>query len=182
MSRIGKKIRIIPSGVQVDINKNQLIVKGPLGELRCVTHPRVTIAKNGNELTVTVVNPENHKDRALWGTFSSILKNMLDGVSVGFTKQLEISGVGYKAGIKGNVLILEVGYTHPIEVKPLPNTKFTVEKNIITITGADKQQVGELAAQVRATKKTEPYKAKGIKYVDEIVRRKAGKTAAKAAA
>lgn len=182
MSRIGKKIRTIPAGVNVDINKNQLVVKGPLGELCQTIHPRVTVAKNGNELTVSVVNPENNKDRALWGTFSSILKNMLEGVSVGFKKELEISGVGYKATLKGANLILEVGYTHPIEIKPLPGIKFAVEKNIITITGSDKQIVGELAAQVRAVKKVEPYKAKGIKYIDEVVRRKAGKTAAKAAA
>lgn len=182
MSRIGKKIRTIPAGVNVDINKNQLVVKGPLGELHCTIHPRVTIAKNGNELSVSVVSPENNKDRALWGTFSSILQNMLTGVSVGFKKQLDISGVGYKAGLKGDTLVLEVGYTHPVEVKPLPGIKFAVEKNVITITGVDKQLVGELAAQVRAIKKVEPYKAKGIKYIDEVVRRKAGKTAAKAAA
>jgi len=145
-------------------------------------HPRVTVVNQNGEVSVTVVNPENTKDNALWGTFSSILENMLEGVTVGFKKQLEINGVGYKAALKGADLVLEVGFSHPVTLVAPVGVKFEVEKNVITVSGADKQAVGEVAAQVRATKKVEPYKGKGIKYVGEVVRRKAGKTAAKGAA
>lgn len=145
-------------------------------------HPRVTVAINGSEVTVTVINPEAKRDRALWGTFSSIIENMIIGATTGFKRQLEINGVGYKATLKGANLELEVGYNDPITVKPLSGITFTVEKNIITVAGADKQVVGEMAAMIRRVRKPEPYKGKGIKYVEETIRRKAGKTAAKAAA
>jgi large subunit ribosomal protein L6 len=108
---------------------------------------------------------------------------MVQGVTEGFKKQLEINGVGYKATLKGTTLVLEVGFSHPVEIlAPNPTIKFTIEKNIITVEGVDKQVVGEVAAHIRAVKKPEPYKGKGIKYIDEVVRRKAGKSAAKAAA
>ena len=181
MSRIGKKVRVIPAGVTVQQQGNELIVKGPKGELRQKLHPRVTVTTENDQLTVAVVNPSNTKDNALWGTFSSLIKNMIDGVTVGFTKTLEINGVGYKAALKGENLHLEVGFSHPVELVAEKGVKFAVEKNIITVSGTDKQAVGETAARVRATKKVEPYKGKGIKYTDEIVRRKAGKTAAKSA-
>ena len=181
MSRIGKKIRTLPAGVTAEIKGLDLVIKGPKGELRLRIHPRITVAINGSELSVTVANEKIKKDRALWGTFSSIIGNMITGVSVGFKKELEINGVGFKAATKGANLLLEVGYSHPVEVAPIPGVKFSVDKNIITIEGFDKQVVGEMAAQVRAIKKPEPYKGKGIKYIDEVVRRKAGKTAAKAA-
>jgi len=182
MSRIGKKTRTIPSGVTVDIKRNELVIKGPKGELHQKLHPRVTVANSDGVLTVSVVNENDTKDRALWGTFSSLLENMIDGVTKGFQKQLDISGVGYKASLKGNDLVLEVGFSHPVILKPLAGIKFSVEKNIITVDGIDKQAVGEMAAQIRSTKKVEPYKGKGIKYIDEVVHRKAGKTAAKSAA
>jgi len=182
MSRIGKKVRQIPQGVTVEVKGNELLVKGPKGELRQKLHPRVSVVVADGQVTVNVVSPENTKDRSLWGTFSSILENMIEGVSTGFKKELEINGVGYKASLKGENLILEVGFSHPVELKPTAGIKFAVEKNIITVSGIDKQLVGEMAAQVRGTKKVEPYKGKGIKYVGEVVRRKAGKTAAKAAA
>lgn len=182
MSRIGKKIRPIPAGVTVDVKDDMLVIKGPKGQLSQKLHPRVTIVNQNNELTVNVVNQEDIKDRALWGTFSSLVENMLDGVTVGFKKTLEINGVGFKAVMKGANLVLEVGYSHPVELKPEEGIKFEVEKNIITVSGNDKQMVGEMAARIRATKKVEPYKGKGIKYTDEVVRRKAGKTAAKGAA
>ena len=181
MSRIGKKVRTIPAGVTVEQKADELIVKGPKGELRQKLHPRITVSTDNGQLTVTVVNPSNTKDNALWGTFSSLIKNMLDGVTVGFKKTLEINGVGYKAALKGANLVLEVGFSHPVELEAEKGVKFEVEKNIITVSGTDKQAVGETAARVRATKKVEPYKGKGIKYTDEIVRRKAGKTAAKSA-
>ncbi|MFA6547572.1 MAG: 50S ribosomal protein L6 [Candidatus Magasanikbacteria bacterium] len=182
MSRIGKKIRKIPQGVTVEVKNEELVVKGPKGELRLKLHPRITASIADGQVSVSVVSPENTKDKALWGTFSSIIENMLDGVTTGFKKQLEINGVGYKASLKGANLVLEVGFSHPVELIPAGGIKFEVEKNVITVSGIDKQMVGEMAAQIRSTKKVEPYKGKGIKYLGEIVRRKAGKTAAKGAA
>ncbi len=181
MSRIGKKIITVPAGVTATLKDRELIVKGPKGELRQAIHPRVSLVLNGNELSVKVVNELNKKDRALWGTFGSIFKNMVLGVTTGFKKQLEINGVGYKAALKGKDLVLEVGFTHPVVMVPEEAIVFTVEKNLITVSGVDKQRVGEIAAQIRAVKKPEPYKGKGIKYLEEVVRRKAGKTAAKSA-
>ena len=182
MSRIGKKVRKIPQGVNVEIKGSELTIKGPKGELRLKLHPRVTVSTTDGQVAVSVISEENTKDKALWGTFSSIIENMLEGVTVGFKKQLEINGVGYKATLKGANLVLEVGFSHPVELKPEVGIKFEVEKNVITVSGIDKQMVGEMAAQIRSTKKAEPYKGKGIKYVGEVVRRKAGKTAAKATA
>jgi len=182
MSRVGKKIRVIPAGVQVEVKQNRLIVKGPKGELTQLIHTHVTISVNDGKIEVTVADPENKKDRALWGTFSSIIANLLEGVTKGFKKELEISGVGYKASMSGANLVLDVGYSHPVNFAPTSGVKLSVEKNVITVEGFDKQIVGEIAAQIRAIKKAEPYKGKGIKYIDEIVRRKAGKTATKAAA
>lgn len=182
MSRIGKKIRTIPAGVTAVVTGNELAVKGPKGELRLTIHPRVTVAVSDGKVAVTVANEELKKDRALWGTTSSIIENMLEGVTAGFKKQLEVNGVGFKVSAKGANLLLEVGFTNPVEVKPLPGIKFSVDKNVITVEGADKQVVGEMAAQIRSIRKPEPYKGKGIKYLEEVLRRKAGKTAAKAAA
>lgn len=182
MSRIGKKIRILPAGVTLEVKGSDLTVKGPKGTLVQKLHPRVTVVNSNGEVTVQVVNGENTRDRALWGTFSSLIENMIDGVTQGFKKQLEINGVGFKANLKGTTLNLEVGFTNPVEIKPLPGISFKVEKNIITVEGADKQVVGEMAAMIRRVRKPEPYKGKGIKYVDEVIQRKAGKTAAKAAA
>lgn len=181
MSRIGKKILPLPAGVTAEIKADQVVIKGPKGELVQKIHPRVRIAKTDEGLTVNVVDENNTKDRSLWGTFASILKNMVKGVVEGYKKQLEINGVGYKATLKGTTLVLEVGYSHSVEVNPLPGTKVSVEKNVITVEGPDKQQVGEMAAQIRSVKKPEPYKGKGIKYATETIRRKAGKTATKSA-
>jgi large subunit ribosomal protein L6 len=182
MSRIGKKIRKLPAGVSLEIQNGEVVVKGPKGTLKQKLHPRVTVVNNAGEVSVQVVNGENTRDRSLWGTFSSIIENMIEGVSNGFKKQLEINGVGYKATMKGTTLSLEVGFTNSVEVKPLPGISFKVEKNVITVEGTDKQLVGEMAAIIRRVRKPEPYKGKGIKYIDEVIHRKAGKTAAKAAA
>lgn len=182
MSRVGKKIRTIPAGVTVAVEKDQLLVKGPKGELKLKLHPRITVVNADGKITITVANPNDSKDCALWGTFSSLINNMLVGVTIGFKRELNINGVGFKAVLKGADLVLEVGFSHPIVLKAIPGIKFSVDKDNITVEGIDRQLVGEMAAQVRAVKKVEPYKGKGIKYVGEIVRRKAGKTAAKAAA
>lgn len=182
MSRIGKKIRVLPAGVSAEIKANVLTVRGPKGELHQVLHPHVTVVVNGSEVTVRVANETSKRDRALWGTFSSLIENMIEGVTKGFKRQLEVNGVGFKVALKGVNLNLEVGFSHPVEVKPLPGVKLAVEKNIISVEGTDKQTVGEMAAIIRRIKKPEPYKGKGIKYVEEVLRRKAGKTAAKTAA
>jgi len=182
MSRVGKKIRPIPAGVTAEVKGNELTVKGPKGELKLTIHPRVTLVVANGQIETKVANENLGDDRALWGTFSSIIENMLDGVTKGFKKELEINGVGFKAAIKGDSLVLDVGRTNPVQIKPPQAIKFSVDKNIITVEGPDKQVVGEMAAQVRATYKPEPYKGKGIRYIDEVIRRKAGKTAAKTAA
>ena len=175
MSRIGKKVRKLPTGVTLEIQNGQIIVKGPKGTLKQELHPRVTVVNNAGEVSVQVVNGENNRDRALWGTFSSLINNMIEGVSSGFKKQLEISGVGYKASLKGTTLVLDVGFTNPVEVKPVVGVTFKVEKNIITVEGFDKQAVGEMAAMIRRVRKPEPYKGKGMRYEGEVIRRKQGK-------
>jgi len=182
MSRIGKKIRVIPAGVTVEVKRNKFTAKGPKGELSLTIHPHVTLAIDGNNIVTTVVNENDKKDRSLWGTFSALIDNMLVGVTAGFSKTLELNGVGYKVSMKGNDLHLDLGFSHPVEFKAAPGIKFSIEKNVIKIEGFDRQLVGEMAAQIRALKKVEPYKGKGLKYTDEVVRRKAGKTAAKASA
>ena len=182
MSRIGKKIITIPSGVTLDVKKTSVVVKGPKGELTFKLHPHVSVVLDNNTANVKVVNENNTDDCALWGTTASILRSMVIGVVSGFKRKLEINGVGYKAVMKGANLSLEVGYTNPVEVMPLPGIKFSVEKNIITVEGADKQAVGEMAATIRKVRKPEPYKGKGIKYLEEVLRKKEGKTAAKTAA
>jgi large subunit ribosomal protein L6 len=182
MSRIGKKILTLPPGVSVEIKPGMLKIKGPKGELMQTVPLRVTIVHSENTLAVKVVDELNKKDRSLWGTYASLIENMIEGVTNGFKKELEINGVGYRASLKGNNLVLEVGFSHPVEIAPRTGVKFSVDKNIITVEGNDKQIVGEVAAEIRRVKKPEPYKGKGIKYSDEVVRRKAGKTAAKAAA
>lgn len=182
MSRIGKKPIAVPAGVTVEISPTALVVKGPKGELTQKLPPRLSVVKEGTDLFVKVVNEESTADRALWGTFGSIVKNMIQGVTEGYKKELEINGVGYKATMKGTSLSVEAGFTHAVEVTPLSKSIIlSVEKNVITVQGPDKQQVGEMAAQIRRIKKPEPYKGKGIRYMTETIRRKAGKTAGKAA-
>lgn len=182
MSRIGKKIITIPTGVTLDIKGNLMTVKGPKGELNLKLNPRVSVVLENNTAQVGVPNENNTNDRALWGTFGSLIRCMIKGVVEGYKKQLEINGVGYKAAMKGSDLVLEVGYSNSVAVKPPAGIKFSVEKNIITVEGIDKQAVGEMAATIRKVRKPEPYKGKGIKYIDEIIKRKEGKTAAKTAA
>jgi len=181
MSRVGKIIRKIPSGVTVEIKNGELLVSGPKGKLSLSIHPRVTVAQNDGNLTVGVVDENNKKDRSLWGTFSSLIENLFDGVIKGFKKELEINGVGFKVNMKGADLALDVGYSHQVIFKAPAGISFKVDKNIITIEGIDKQLVGETAAQIRKVRKPEPYKGKGIRYIDEVILRKAGKTAAKTA-
>jgi large subunit ribosomal protein L6 len=178
MSRVGKKPVIIPSGVDAKVEGNVLTVKGPKGTLTQVTNPKVTYVIADGKITTSVKNEENVKERALWGLFSRLAANMVEGVTKGFKKQLEINGVGYKVSMAGpKVLKLDVGFSHDVDFPVPEGIEITVEKNIITVSGASKHQVGETAAQIRKIKKPEPYKGKGIKYVDETIIRKAGKAA-----
>lgn len=180
MSRIGKKFIEIPSGVTIVQENDILSVKGPKGANSFPLHPLVSIGQAGGNLTVMVGHPEIKQERALWGLYRALIANVIKGVSVLFEKKMEMVGVGYKAAVAGKKLILEVGFSHPVEIAIPEEINCTVEKNVITLSGVDKQAVGQIAAEIRAVRRPEPYKGKGIKYVGEVIRRKAGK-AAKAA-
>lgn len=175
MSRIGKLPITIPAGVSVGIDGSEVKVSGPKGSLSLRVNMRVKVTQTDQQLVVTVTDPELQADRALWGLTRMLVANMISGVTAGYRKQLEINGVGFKAQVTGSNLILNLGFSHPVEF-PIPaGITVTVEKNIVTISGIDKQLVGETAATIRRLKKPEPYKGKGIKYIDEVVHRKAGK-------
>lgn len=180
MSRIGKKEIIIPDGVTAQVTDGVLVVKGPKGELKQELHPLITVDIKDGVGGVSVPEPENKTQRSLWGLFASLFLNMVEGVTKGYEKKLEVHGVGYKVASKGNDIELKVGFSHPVLFKVPEGITVAVEKNNITVSGIDKQLVGEVAAQIRKIKKPEPYKGKGIRYAGEQIRRKAGKTAAKA--
>ena len=179
MSRIGKLPIELIEGTQAKIEDGFIVVKGPKGELKQKINSLVNVKIDNNQIIISVDNIKDKNKKALWGLFRSLINNMVIGVTQGFEKKLEINGVGYKASASGSVLTLNVGFSHPVEYNLLDGISASVEKNIITINGIDKQLVGEIAAQIRKVRKPEPYKGKGIKYVDEVIRRKAGKTAAK---
>ncbi len=179
MSRVGKQPIVIPAGVQVTLDDLLLIVKGPKGELRREINRLVKLAIADNVITVTVKNEVNKKERALWGLYRNLIANMIIGVTAGFEKKLEINGVGFKAEAGTNKLTLNVGFSHQV-IFPLPEgIKVEVAKNIISVSGIDKELVGQVSANIRKIKKPEPYNGKGIKYVDEVIRRKAGKSVTK---
>ncbi len=178
MSRIGNKVIQVPAGVTVTINQdNNVVVKGPKGQLEFTFNENLKIALNGTELSVERPNDEIFT-RKIHGTTRALLNNMVVGVTEGFKKQLEIRGVGYRAQLQGNVVVLQMGFSHPVEL-PIPEgVTVTLPKNTdVIIEGIDKQLVGEFAAKIRSVKKPEPYLGKGIRYVGEYVPRKAGKTA-----
>lgn len=179
MSRLGKLPIELVEGVQAKVERDFIVVKGNKGELKEKLHELVKIDINDKEIKVTVAHPENKKERALWGLYRSLINNMAVGVTKGYEKKLEINGVGFKAAVSGNKLTLNVGYSHPVDYDLPQGIIADVEGNIITISGIDKQLVGETAAQIRRIRKPEPYKGKGIKYIDEVIRRKVGKTAVK---
>jgi large subunit ribosomal protein L6 len=186
MSRIGKQPVVIPSGVEVTIGEDNLVrVKGPKGSLERRIHPRMRlrieeVERDGKKVRqVRVERPsDDRQDRALHGLSRTLIANMVQGVTQGFEKVLEINGVGYRATQKGKGVELQVGFSHPVYVEPDPGVEIVVEGNTrIVVRGADKEKVGNTAARIRAVKKVEPYKGKGIKYADEVPRRKAGKQA-----
>ena len=176
MSRVGKKIIDIPSDVTVSIDGNTVTVKGPKGELSKTLNERMTYKQDEN--TLEVVRPSDSKDdRTVHGTTRALINNMILGVSQGFQKTLELVGVGYRAQMQGNDLVLNVGYSHPVEIKAEDGITFAVEKNTtVTVSGVSKEQVGAIASNIRTTRPPEPYKGKGIRYQGEYVRRKEGKT------
>ena len=178
MSRIGKKPIDIPSGVEVKIGPEAISVKGPKGALITPVHPKVSYSLEGDKIQVSPVD-ESRMANAQHGLRRTLLANCIHGVTAGFQKTLEVIGVGYKVSVQGKKVVLTVGYSHPVEY-PLPaGIDAAAEGNKLTISGLDKQMVGEVAAQLRRVRPPEPYKGKGIKYVDEQIRRKAGKSGAK---
>ncbi|AZR74732.1 50S ribosomal protein L6 [Anoxybacter fermentans] len=179
MSRIGLKPIAIPEKVDVKIDGNVVTIKGPKGELTQKFDPRMEISIEDQQLVVRR-SSDSKEDKALHGLTRSLLNNMIQGVTEGFEKRLEMVGVGYRALKKGKALEIEIGYSHPVVVEPAPGIEFEVDSkgknNIIIVRGIDKQLVGQTAAEIRAIRPPEPYKGKGIKYVDEHIRRKVGKT------
>ncbi|HEX5072334.1 MAG TPA: 50S ribosomal protein L6 [Gemmatimonadaceae bacterium] len=179
MSRIGKKPVPVPNGVTVTVNGPAITVKGPKGELSRKLHPDMQVkVENG---TITVDRPtDEDRHRALHGLTRSLIANMVEGVTQGYRKQLEITGVGYKAEVKPFGLQLALGYSHPVEYRAPAGIKLTAPQPIVVvIEGADKEKVGQVAAEIRALRKPEPYKGKGVKYQGEQIRRKAGKAGGK---
>ena len=179
MSRIGKKPVVIPANVTVNVAEGNVVtVKGPKGELTNTFNKDMIIKVEGNVLTVSRPSDEaNH--RALHGLTRTLIANMVEGVEKGFSKELEVNGVGYRAEKKGNQLVMRLGYSHEVFVDEIPGINIEVAGNKITIRGIDKQVVGQFAAEVRAKRPPEPYKGKGIKYTTEVIRRKVGKTGGK---
>ena len=175
MSRIGKLPIAIPSGVTITVDPQNIVVSGPKGNLSQVQLEGITVKTEGDRVIVTRVNDEP-KNRAKHGLMRSLINNMVVGVSHGFDKKLEVNGVGYRVAMAGNGLKLNLGFSHDVNFALPSGINASVEQNIITISGIDKQQVGQVAADIRKLRKPEPYKGKGIKYVDERILRKSGKS------
>ncbi len=183
MSRIGKQPIEVPSDVQVELGSGLITVKGPKGEISRRLHERIDVFREGNLISVSPKD-DSKETRALWGTFRSLIGSMVKGVRDGFEKVLIYEGIGFKSEVKadssagsGKVLELSVGFTHPVRVAAPKGIDFKVEKNQIIVAGADKELVGQVAANIRKVKPPEPYKGKGIRYKDEVILRKAGKKA-----
>lgn len=175
MSRIGRKPVVVPQGVQIEMEGHLVKVKGPKGELTQEVHPAMKINIAGDQLTVER-SSDVKEHRSLHGLTRSLISNMVQGVTSGFVKGLDINGVGYRAAKQGSNVVLSIGYSHPVEIKPLKGIELEVPApNKIMVKGIDKQAVGQMAAQIRAVREPEPYKGKGIKYENEVIRRKAGK-------
>lgn len=178
MSRIGKQPISIPKGIEVSVNDTIIAIKKGNKVSEVETHGRVTVELSEGSVTLLRVG-EDAQSSAFWGTYRALVSNAIEGLDKGFSKSLEINGVGYRAAVKGKVLELQLGYSHPINFDIPDGIEIGVDKNIITVKGADKQQVGQVSAIIRGFRKPEPYKGKGVKYTDEIIVRKAGKTAKK---
>ena len=177
MSRIGRMPITVPAGVTVTVSENNyVVVKGPKGTLEQQLNGRMNITQNGNEIVITRPTDEK-EDRSVHGLTRALLNNMVVGVTTGYSKKLEVVGVGYKVAMQGTKLVLNLGHSHPINIDQPADLKIeTPDANTIIVSGADKQAVGQLAAVIRSKRPPEPYHGKGVKYSDEYIRRKAGKT------
>jgi len=176
MSRVGKKPVTVANGIDVSVDGTVLVAKKGNNEKRLETHGRVEISVDGAEVTFSRVG-ESKESSAFWGTYRALFANIIEGLDKGFKKSLEINGVGYRAAVQGKTLNLQLGFSHPIEFSIPEGLEIKVEKNLIHIAGSDKQAVGQAAAEIRSFRPPEPYKGKGVKYTDEVIIRKAGKSA-----
>ncbi|HZS43322.1 MAG TPA: 50S ribosomal protein L6 [Candidatus Paceibacterota bacterium] len=174
MSRVGKQIIQIPSNTEVKVSSGFVDIKGPKGTLSKKFSDAIEIKVDGQNVTL-MPTKEDLETQALWGTYASHLANMIEGVNNPYVKKLVIEGIGYRAEVSGTNLVLNLGFSHQIKVEIPAELKVTVDKNILTVSGADKELVGQFASKIRAMKKPEPYKGKGIRYEKEVVRRKQGK-------
>ncbi len=174
MSRIGRAPIAIPAGVDVVVDGSTVTVKGAKGTLTRTMHSNITITKDGDTILVTRPN-DNKENRSLHGLTRTLIANMIEGVSNGFKKELEINGIGYRAEVKGNALVMKIGFSHEVIMEQPEGIAVEVNGNKVIVSGADKQKVGQFAAEIREKRPPEPYKGKGIKYVDEYIRRKEGK-------
>lgn len=174
MSRIGKKPILIPEGVEVKIEDQKVTIRGPKGELSKEIRPEVKVEEKEGKVFI-ILKEWAKKAKAPWGLFRNLIANMIEGVTEGYEKKLQIEGVGYRANVDGNKLVLSLGFSHPVEMQIPEGLQVLVEKNIITISGINKELVGQFSANIRKVRPPEPYKGKGIRYIDEVVRRKAGK-------
>ena len=179
MSRIGRAPIAVPAGVEVTVNGSHITVKGPKGTLEREIAPSITVAQEGNVLSVTRAT-DSKMDRSLHGLTRTLIANMVTGVNEGFSKKLQINGVGYRCEKKGNEVFLKIGFSHEVSVKENDDIQLEVpDANTIIVKGIDKQKVGQFAAEIRGKRPPEPYKGKGIKYEDEVIRRKVGKSGKK---
>lgn len=174
MSRIGKKPITIPEKTEVKVSEGTIFVKGPSGELSRPLHSAIEVKVNGDEINV-LPKDESGESNALWGTYASHITNMVSGVNKPFEKKLILEGVGFKSEVSGDKMNLALGFSHPVVVDIPEGLKVTAEKNNITVSGPDKESVGQFSSKIRALKKPEPYKGKGMRYSDEVIRRKQGK-------
>jgi large subunit ribosomal protein L6 len=175
MSRVGKKPVVLPSGVKAELKESKLSITGPKGTLTLDVHPKVTLNLTDAEITVTVVKEEDKRERALWGLTRALVQNLVEGVTKGFEKKLEVNGVGFKVAVAADKLVMSLGFSHPVNVEIPSGLSVKAEKNLISISGVDKEMVCSFAAKIRALKKPEPYKGKGFRYEGEVIRRKQGK-------
>ena len=177
MSRIGTQIINLPEKTEITISADRVSIKGPLGELSLKIDPIIEIKLDGRDVTV-VPKRMTLESRALWGTYASHLKNMVAGVNKPFEKKLILEGIGFKSEVKGDKIVFALGFSHPVNIEIPKDLKVTAEKNIITVSGPSKELVGEFTAKLRALKKPEPYKGKGMRYDTEVIKRKQGKKSA----
>jgi len=176
MSRVGKQPVTVANGIDVSLDGTALVAKKGNLEKRLETHGRVGISIDGSEVTFSKAG-EAKESAAFWGTYRALFANIIEGLDKGFKKSLEINGVGYRAAVQGKTLNLQLGFSHPIEYTIPEGVEVSVEKNLIHISGTDKQTIGQVAAEIRSFRPPEPYKGKGVKYTDEVIVRKAGKSA-----